>query len=53
VAGGSVFPKPWEGVVAAIALILVINQSISWFNERRAKAAAATQVTSSSADRTP
>ena len=34
VAGGSIFPEPWEGVVAAVVLILVINQAISWFNKR-------------------
>ncbi|GIF17870.1 membrane protein [Paractinoplanes tereljensis] len=35
VAGGSIFPKPWEGVVAAVVLILVVNQSISWWQKRR------------------
>ena len=35
VAGGSIFPKPWEGVVAAILLILVVNQTISWITKRR------------------
>ncbi|GAA0452756.1 membrane protein [Paractinoplanes deccanensis] len=35
VAGGSIFPEPWEGVVAAVALILIINQTISWINKRR------------------
>jgi membrane protein DedA with SNARE-associated domain len=35
VAGGSIFPKPWEGVVAAVILILVVNQSISWWQKRR------------------
>lgn len=35
VAGGSIFPKPWEGVIAAVLLILIVNQSISWFNKRR------------------
>jgi membrane protein DedA with SNARE-associated domain len=35
VAGGSIFAEPWEGVVAAVILILVINQSISWWNKRR------------------
>jgi hypothetical protein len=38
VAGGSIFPEPWEGVVAAVLLILIVNQSISWFNKRRAAA---------------
>jgi len=35
VAGGSIFPEPWEGVVAAVLLILVVNQSVSWWNKRR------------------
>lgn len=29
-AGGSIFAEPWQGVVAAVVLILVINQSITW-----------------------
>ena len=41
VAGGSIFPEAWQGVVAAILLILIINQSISWFNKRRAARAQA------------
>ena len=41
VAGGSIFPEPWEGVVAAVLLILVVNQSISWFTKRRAARAEA------------
>jgi membrane protein DedA with SNARE-associated domain len=40
VAGGSIFPEPWEGVVAAVVLILVINQSLSWWNRHRAARAA-------------
>ena len=40
VAGGSIFPEPWQGVVAAVLLILVVNQSISWWQKRRARAAA-------------
>jgi membrane protein DedA with SNARE-associated domain len=36
VAGGSIFPKPWQGVAAAVLAILIINQSISWFNKWRA-----------------
>ena len=36
VAGGSIFPEPWQGVVAAVLLILIINQGISMFNKRRA-----------------
>jgi membrane protein DedA with SNARE-associated domain len=40
VAGGSIFPEPWEGVLAAIVLILVINQTLSWWNKRREARAA-------------
>jgi membrane protein DedA with SNARE-associated domain len=40
VAGGSIFPKPWQGVLAAVALILVINQSISFWNKWRTSRAA-------------
>ena len=36
VAGGSIFPQPWEGVVAAVILILLVNQTISWITKRRA-----------------
>ncbi|MFF5294303.1 DedA family protein [Paractinoplanes globisporus] len=35
VAGGSIFPRPWEGVVAAVILILVVNQTVSWITKRR------------------
>jgi membrane protein DedA with SNARE-associated domain len=42
VAGGSIFPEPWEGVVAAIILVLIIGQSVSLINKRReARAVAA------------
>jgi membrane protein DedA with SNARE-associated domain len=42
VAGGSIFPEPWEGVIAAIILVLVISQTVSWVSRRReARAAAA------------
>ncbi|GLW32500.1 DedA family protein [Actinoplanes regularis] len=34
-AGGSIFPEPWQGVVAAVLLILVINQAVTWWNKRR------------------
>ncbi|MET0422311.1 MAG: DedA family protein [Actinoplanes sp.] len=40
VAGGSIFPKPWQGVIAAVVLILVVNQSVSWWNKRREARAA-------------
>ena len=39
VAGGSIFPKPWQGVIAAVVLILVVNQSISFWNKWRASRA--------------
>ncbi|MBL7254187.1 DedA family protein [Paractinoplanes lichenicola] len=35
VAGGSIFPEPWEGVVAAVLVILIVNQTISWISKRR------------------
>jgi membrane protein DedA with SNARE-associated domain len=34
-AGGSIFPEAWQGVLAAIVVILVVNQSISRWNKRR------------------
>jgi membrane protein DedA with SNARE-associated domain len=36
VAGGSIFPETWQSVLAAVALILVVNQTISWIQKRRA-----------------
>ena len=42
VAGGSIFPRPWEGVIAAVALILLVNQTISWITKRRQARAEAT-----------
>jgi membrane protein DedA with SNARE-associated domain len=36
VAGGSIFPRPWQSVVAAVLLILIINQSVSLIQKRRA-----------------
>jgi membrane protein DedA with SNARE-associated domain len=30
VAGGSIFPEPWEGVLAAVVLMPLINQTLSW-----------------------
>ncbi|MCU7725598.1 VTT domain-containing protein [Actinoplanes sp. KI2] len=35
VAGGSIFPRPWQGVVAAVLVILIVNQTISWITKRR------------------
>ena len=42
VAGGSIFPQPWQGVIAAVVLILIVNQSISFWNKWRASRAANT-----------
>lgn len=41
VAGGSIFPEPWQGVVAAVAIILIVNQGIGLWNRRRAARLAA------------
>src|SRR4051812_10459637 len=38
VAGGSIFPEPWQGVVAAVVLILVLNYLLGWWNRRRTPA---------------
>jgi membrane protein DedA with SNARE-associated domain len=35
VAGGSIFPEPWEGVVAAVVLVVLISQIANWWNKRR------------------
>jgi membrane protein DedA with SNARE-associated domain len=35
VAGGSIFAEPWEGVVAAITLVVLVSQAVSWWNRRR------------------
>jgi membrane protein DedA with SNARE-associated domain len=40
VAGGSIFPEPWQGVVAAVLLILVINQTVTRWNKHRESARA-------------
>ena len=49
VAGGSIFPRPWEGVVAAVILILVINQTVSWITKRREARAEASEASPSEA----
>lgn len=41
VAGGSIFPEPWQGVVAAIILVLVISQVVNLVSKRRAARAEA------------
>jgi membrane protein DedA with SNARE-associated domain len=35
VLGGSVLPEPWQGVVAAILLVVIISQLVSWWSRRR------------------
>lgn len=35
IAGRSVFPKPWQGAVAAIVLVLVISLASSWWERRQ------------------
>ncbi|GIF16904.1 DedA family protein [Actinoplanes teichomyceticus] len=37
-AGGSIFPEPWQGVLAAIILILLVNRAVTWWNARRGAA---------------
>lgn len=44
-AGGSLFPRPWEGVVAAIVLVLAVSAASSWW-QRRAPRRRATRSTS-------
>lgn len=41
VAGGSIFPEPWQSVLAAVILILIVNQAVSWFQRHRAARAEA------------
>lgn len=41
VAGGSIFPEPWEGVVAAVLLVVLVTQVVSLVNKRRAARAEA------------
>jgi membrane protein DedA with SNARE-associated domain len=33
--GGSLFPEPWEGIVAAVVVILLLSQLASWLRRRR------------------
>ena len=35
VAGGSIFPRPWQGVIAAVLLVVLITQALNWWNRRR------------------
>ena len=34
VLGGSVLPEPWQGVLAAIVLVLAITQLVGWWSRR-------------------
>jgi membrane protein DedA with SNARE-associated domain len=38
--GGAIFPEPWQGIVAAIVLVVAITQLISLVNRRRTPAPA-------------
>jgi membrane protein DedA with SNARE-associated domain len=40
VAGGSIFPRPWQGVIAAVLLVVLITQALNWWNRRGARVAA-------------
>lgn len=33
--GGTLFDKPWQGVVAAVVIVAVVTQIVSWVNRRR------------------
>jgi membrane protein DedA with SNARE-associated domain len=46
VAGGSIFPKPWQGVIAALILVLLVSQVVSFINKRRTARAGAKANTS-------
>ncbi|MEV0427282.1 VTT domain-containing protein [Micromonospora sp. NPDC050495] len=35
VLGRAVFPEPWESVVAAVVLVVLISQVVGWLNRRR------------------
>jgi membrane protein DedA with SNARE-associated domain len=35
VLGGAVFPQPWQGVVAAVVLVVLVTQAVSWAGRRR------------------
>ncbi|WP_067503533.1 DedA family protein [Actinoplanes sp. TFC3] len=48
VAGGSIFAKPWQGVIAAIILVVLVSQAVSMINKRRERAAVSTADTSES-----
>ncbi|MFC0506354.1 DedA family protein [Micromonospora costi] len=35
VVGRAVFPEPWQSVLAAIALVLLVSQGLGWWSRRR------------------
>ncbi|MFE9202476.1 DedA family protein [Micromonospora sp. NPDC007230] len=35
VVGRAVFPQPWQSVVAAVLLVVLVTQALSWFSRRR------------------
>ncbi len=41
IAGRAVFPEQWEGVVAAIALVVLISLGGSWWNKRQVRSRSA------------
>jgi membrane protein DedA with SNARE-associated domain len=47
VAGGSIFPEPWQGVLAAVVLVIIITQALNWWNKRREARTAADDVSTS------
>jgi membrane protein DedA with SNARE-associated domain len=44
VAGGSIFPEPWQGVLAAVVLVILITQALNWWSKRREARTAAGDV---------
>jgi len=47
VAGGSIFPEPWQSVVAAVLLVIAVTQALSWWHKRREARAAVDDVNTS------
>jgi membrane protein DedA with SNARE-associated domain len=33
--GGAIFAEPWEGIVAAVVLIVLLTQGVAWLRRRR------------------
>jgi membrane protein DedA with SNARE-associated domain len=38
--GGAIFPEPWQGILAAVVLILALSQLVGWLRRRRQTRAA-------------